>query len=203
LAGTIIDLNKRKAELRRKLAEIEKLKAEIEDLKGQIRTLRVEIEELKSEIETIKEEKAELQSQNALLEEKNDELELRISKLNREVEQYKGGAMTAGPGGGAAAAPVALVTPGVKGKVVTVEPDWNFVVIELNEEFITEVLGDEPTDKFTGLDLFVKRSGPDKSEIFVTKIRLLQIKSDEKLGVADILSSWQQLPVNKGDIVWF
>ena len=50
------------------------------------------------------------------------------------------------------------------------------------------------------MELFVKR--PGKQEQFVTKIRLMQVKVQQKLGVGDILSQWQQMPVKESDIVF-
>ena len=38
---------------------------------------------------------------------------------------------------------------------------------------------------------------------FVTRIRLRQVIRDQNLIVADILIDWQQVPLEKGDVVFF
>ena len=43
----------------------------------------------------------------------------------------------------------------------------------------------------------------DGSDTFVTKVRLVQIKRDKNLGVADILTQWQQEPIKKGDVIFY
>jgi hypothetical protein len=51
------------------------------------------------------------------------------------------------------------------------------------------------------VELLLKRPGKDGE--FVTKIRLIQIQREQRLGIADILDDWQVLPIKKGDVVWF
>jgi len=93
---------------------------------------------------------------------------------------------------------------GPKGKVSAVNPDYNFVVIELTDEFMTELYtNDEAAQPVTPADIELTISRPGTPEKFITKVRMVQIRKDQKKGVADVLVDWQQMPVEKGDNVYF
>ena len=51
------------------------------------------------------------------------------------------------------------------------------------------------------LELLLRR--PGEGGKFVTKLKLVQVRRADKLGIADILTSWQQLPVQKDDVVFY
>jgi hypothetical protein len=97
---------------------------------------------------------------------------------------------------------VAKIVGGEKGVVTAVNPAWRFVILELTDQFIAEVTGNDPTQPpALPVELYIKRKGA-KDE-FVTKIRLVQIRQDQKMGIADILDDWQQLPAQAGDVVFY
>jgi hypothetical protein len=80
------------------------------------------------------------------------------------------------------------VTPGVQGRIVVVNTNWNFVVMDLLPEAKLVPLS----------DLTVNRA--DK---LVGKIRVSEVIRDRGFAFGDILPQWQQMPLAKGDYVFY
>jgi hypothetical protein len=91
-------------------------------------------------------------------------------------------------------------SPGRKGKVSQVNPEWNFVIVELTEEFIAESEAAGRPDP-AGVELLIKR--PGKPDQFVTKIKLMQVNKSRKLAIGDNQASWQQMPIKAGDVLFY
>lgn len=196
LVSTINDLNATKSRLRDRLSHIVSLNRQIAGLEQQI-------DDLNQRIALLEEEKRDLQDDLAerdrTIEERDQtitkqevairRLETRIRDLERnitrDVQEVVSGAV--------------FVEPGDKGQVAAVNDQWNFAVLKFSPEFINELLGDDRSKPLPRIDLMLKR--PDGE--FVTKVRLTQLKVEEGLGIADVLSPWQQLPVKPGDIVFY
>ena len=207
LVSTITELNKRKGDLRTALNEIENLKAEIVRLKAEITSLKQRIGELEEETRMLQDQLAEEQLKVALLQEETAEKDLTIEQLKAENDKLRVSTdkvSTSAPGGAQPGAqPVQAIEPGAKGIVAAVNEDWRFVVIQLTEAFMRELLGDDLSAPVPAVELMIKRPGKKGEEIFVTKVRLLQIKRSEKLGIADVMTEWQQSPVEKEDVVFY
>ena len=62
---------------------------------------------------------------------------------------------------------------------------------------------DEVAQHVVPADIELTINRPGKPEKFVTKVRMVQIRKEQKKGVADVLIDWQQMPVEKGDKVYF
>lgn len=206
LVATIEDLNRNKNTLREKLVHITELNATIAGLEDNVRRLegRVsDLEDIKRELEDT------VASQERKIEELNNEILLRDETIKtlkdriKEITDQQGGLQM-----GSSTMIERLVEAGVKGKVVSVNDEWGYAVIELNDRFLGELEAIQETMKkneiagsVPSIELFVKRGKDFKT--FVSKIRLVQVKRDDKLGIANILVDWQQLPLNKGDVVFF
>ncbi len=80
------------------------------------------------------------------------------------------------------------------------QPEWNFAVIGLGDQFMEELLSDESAG-IPQVELMIRRPGPTGA--FVTKVRLIQVKKEDRLGICDILPDWQQAPVEKGDVAFY
>ncbi|OGV81147.1 MAG: hypothetical protein A2340_07010 [Lentisphaerae bacterium RIFOXYB12_FULL_60_10] len=231
LIDTINELNKKKHEHRLSLKEITEYKNEIARLKGEIEALKARVQELEEEKQALQDRLTDAQNQINEKDEKIQEKEDEVRQLKKEIttlrEQGGGGGMSGGamptapqPGqadvtaqsvpGGIVPEGMAVVlppgqarpvVPGLKGKVASVNEAWKFVVVEFSDEFMQELLGDDLSGPVPRMEFIVIR--PGEPEKFVTKLSLLQIKKDQKLGIADILINWQQLPVQPGDIIRF
>lgn len=207
LIDTIEDLNGKKAQLREALKTIVELNNEIDRLNAQIADLETRIAELEEEKRQLQDTIAEIEAEIAQLKEtlldrdaQIEQQEKMIADLRAELARGRKG-FGGGEGGDPDFTPPPNLEPGPKGTVASVNENWNFVVMQMNADFMREILARREPDKpIPRIELMVRRPGQDGK--FVTKIRIFQVKRDEQLGVADILTDWQQLPVQKGDIVF-
>lgn len=198
LAETIRDVNKLKPELRGKLINIKELNTKIDELKKEITTLTEAAEGLKAEKKQAEDASNQLKADMAKMQESMDEKDTEIKQLKKRIDTM--GSDGGGMSGAAATAVVWKPGPGQKGKVVQINPEWNFVIVEITDEFIAESEAAGKPDP-VGVELLVKRLGPPDQ--FVTKIRLTQVKKGQKLAIGDNQSSWQQLPIKVGDVLFF
>jgi len=163
------------------------LNAEIARLKDNIAQLEDTIREREREIAVLTEKLADRDLEIKNLKEHIRKLEIEIRRITQ-------------PGSGGIDTAIVL-KEGMKGKVVSVDNKWKFVILELTDEFIDELT----RESRIGLDLtqlklqFDLIRPKDKGGAYVSRLRLREAKVDEKIGIADILVDWQQLPINQGD----
>lgn len=196
LESTNDDLNKRKAFLRERLVEIVQLKAKIAELENEIAGLKAKIAELEDQIRTLEAKVAERDQIILERDETISERDVTISELKNKIEE-----LVRRQDPNAEIARLTHVEPGVKGKVVSVNQQWNFVVMQLDPKFVRQILGKNYDKELPTVHLMIRRAGDAKS--FVTKVKLTNINAEKLIGVGDILSSWQQAPVMEGDVVFY
>lgn len=149
--------------------DIEQKKASIEDL-----TTKKEACEAKSEKQV-----AEIGKLTDKLSDRETQLEATkryVEKLQRELAGCQSGGDTNTP------------PPGIRGQIVVVNTNWNFVVMD--------VIPDTKVVPLT--DLTVQRN--DK---LVGKVRVSAVIADRNLAVGEILGDWRQLDPANGDIVFY
>lgn len=208
--STVEEYNQLKQGQRRTLKECDDLKQQIVQLKGEIEPLKQDIAVLKEEKRSLEDTIVEQRRDVARLQEDNTEKAATIDLLNEQIRKFDVTAKQApAAGASAATAPVGSepgrtfqgnVAPGRKGSVVAVNREWNFAILDLSEQFMAELLSDSAAG-IPRVELMVKRPGP--TDVFVAKVRLIQVRQDEKLGICDILTDWLQAPVETGDVVFF
>ena len=67
-----------------------------------------------------------------------------------------------------------------------------------------EMMGAERANPLPQLEMNVRRTGRHSaSGDFVTRVKIRQAVRGKNLVVADILTDWQQVPVEKSDVVFF
>jgi hypothetical protein len=160
--------------------------------------MKQRIAELEDEKQRLEAEIGEQRRQIAFLEEEKAEKDIKIAELTKELEDCR-------TAGGTQVQPTVgrkleAVRPGDKGKIQRVNSDWNFVIIELSDHFLSELAAGEEPVNVSGVELMLKRA--DGEQQFVTKVRLISARLDEGLAVADVMREWQQLPVEVGDVVF-
>jgi hypothetical protein len=146
----------------------------------------------------------EIAAQMAQIQELNEEINLRdetIAQQRETIERLRmekpGPVITTGYKQDAMEA-------GRKGRVVSVNQDWSYVVLELTDQCVQEIQAIQDTmakNNIVGvptLEMFLKRG-----DTYVSKIRIVQVKKDERLAIADVLIDWQQMPVAAGDVAFF
>ena len=191
-------LNEEKKARRANLRTIEELKAEIARLQDVIVTKDNEIAKLQREKLELEDE---VQNLNAQIVEKDQtiqEKQAEIDRLKERVEMYESMSKDnpSSPVSAATAAAGSL-TPGVKGKVVSVNKELSFVVIELTPEAAAEIV---PNGTFQPVDMDVHRPGLDT---IVTRVRITNPPSAAHITIGDNVYGWEQTPVQVGDEVVF
>ena len=159
--------------------DIARLREEAIELKNTIETKDAEIEGFKLQIEEHKASKVKLEEkiflqQNTMtaLEKRNADLQDKIRRLEAER--------------GIAGSTVHDIPHGAKGTIAKVTPEWSFVIVNVNPDM--KLAHD--------ITLVIRRDGK-----LVGKIRVLRIKPEQNLAIAEILWPWLRLPIQKGDTV--
>ena len=205
--GSIDEINKlktdgrtAKVELKAQKEQVVALTTEKETLEGRVAKLTSEKKELsaeladaKNEVERVNEEKVTLTEDLAKLRQTNEDLKKVLSGKHTPTGDTSTGSTA-----------VASLTAGDKGKVIEANDDLKFVIIEFSNDAMAEMLGAERQNALPQLDMNVRRTGRQSAAgEFVTRIKLRQAVQGKNLVVADILNDWQQVPVEKGDVVFF
>ncbi len=199
LIATIRDLNSQKGELRQKLQQITQLSRQIMGLAQQVEGLRNDIALLEEEKQALRDDVAERDRQIQLRDKDIAEQKTAIKRLEQIIDDMKTRMLDKGPGMAVDTSAIAFIEPGDKGKIIAVNKEWNFAIIKVTPAFINEIWGEDPTRALPHIELVARRAD---SGDFVTKLKITQVKLDEGLAVADILTSWQQMPLKIGDVVF-
>ncbi len=205
LSATISELNAVKKDGRKDKKTIEELNARITQLEAEKQQLEKKIERLDEQIRDLNAELAEAKLENEKAKENIQDLERQVVKLKAEIArliQREPPPGSSQPGD--ATSWEGKLTPGTWGKVVSINEEWKFVVVELQNAFMTELIGSERNQPMPQIQMMVRREGlQTASGDFVTRIKLRQVIREQNLVVADILTDWQQVPVAIGDVVYF
>ena len=172
--------------------EKEALEGRVTKLTTEKKELAAEVADAKNEVEKLNEEKVTLTEDLAKAKEANVELKKHLGGgSNRPVQEV--GTST-----------VSSLSAGDKGKIIEANDALKFVIIDFSNDAITEMIGAERQNALPQLEMNIRRTGRQSAAgEFVTRIKLRQIVRGKNLVVADILSDWQQAPVEKGDVVFF
>lgn len=176
LVTTIGELNQTKDTLKTTENNLTQAKQDIEQKTGQIADLNQKNEALTSDVERKKEEVAKLSDKLSDTEAKMEATKRYVEKLQKDLESCLRGPTEGGQ------------TPGLQGQVLVVNTNWNFVVVDIL-----------PDAKLTPMtDLTVQRE--DK---LVGKVRISEVIRDRRFAFGEVLPDWQQLPIAKGDYVFY
>lgn len=201
LIDTITDLNKTKGELRKRTKTLDETKTELEKTVKERDEAKAQKEQADAARKAAEEKAADIEKQKNAADDQIKELNIENKKLKDKIKSFTP-TMQAEPGRGGGEA-IYNITPGIKGKVVAVNEKWNYALIELDDAFLKETMGDDLSKPApTMITMSIKRGGGDQS-VFITKARLTQIRAKDKHAIGDILSDWKQQPVKEGDVVFF
>jgi len=183
LQAQVTRLEGEKTDLERKVAQLEREKA---DLVDQVATLEADLGKAKEEFEDLKKQYASLQKRY------EDLLSGPVATAGTRRE-FKGDVASG------------VISPGAKGRILQADPDWAFVIVQLTDESMVELLGPDKDQPLPEVEFMVRRPGLDgEAGDFVTRIRLKSVKRDgSNLAMADNLQNWEQIPVNSNDEVFF
>ena len=175
LVSTVQDLSQTQDKLKETETNLGQAKQDITQKAEQITDLTQKTEALTADVERKKEEVAKLGDKLSDTEAKIEATKRYIEKLQKDLESCLRG-------------PAEGQIPGLQGQVVVVNTNWNFVVID--------VLPEAKLVPMT--ELRVQRE--DK---LVGKVRVSEVLRDRHFAFGEILPDWQQLPIAKGDNVFY
>jgi len=215
LVTTILDLNEQKRTLRDRLVHIVELNNKIAELNRVIEGLRNELQQARDEIEQHKQTITGLENDKVALQERIDELTIKneqqstkiaelLDIINARTKGEMGGdQVPPGQGGGTILTTRMNIAAGVKGRVVSVDQRYLFVVMELDQTFVDELLKVLTTGDLPMVDLLVQRPGSSDKPLFVSKVRLTQLNNGKTHAIGEIMTDWQQMPIEPGDTIFY
>jgi myosin heavy subunit len=203
LVDTVNELNGRKKDLREKLHKIIELNNKIVEINRTVSKLRNQVDEQREQIQSLEGDITNLQQEKRKLEEDKESLEIAKKELKNTVAKLRD-LVNKTPKENVVTSTKTILTssvkidPGAKGKVASVDQNHQFIVMAIDDKFISELL-DVTTDGLLPLvDLIVKRDNK-----FVSKVRIKQLNKKDKLVICDILVDWQQGPIEVGDVIFY
>jgi myosin heavy subunit len=209
LTTAVNDVNKLKTDGRASKKELKEAREQVTTLQGEKEALDARVAKLTAEKKELTAEAADAKAEAATLREDKVTLTEELvttKKMNEDLKKrLKGGAPTGGGSGNQEGiVSVTALTAGDKGKIIESNDELKFVIIDFSDDAIVEMLGAERQNQLPQLEMNVRRTGRQSAAgEFVTRIRLRQAVRGKNLVVADILSDWQQVTVEKGDVVFF
>lgn len=153
---------------------IAKQKTDIDEKTTTIGQLETDKKTLQEQTDEQKTQLAKLLDEKTELTEANKRLDQQNRQLLKRIAYITEGNVT--------------VAEGDKGQILLVNTNWNFVVVATPKE----------TDLVPGVELGVRRS-----QQFVGKVRVSDVKLEHGLAIADILDEWQQSEFKETDHVFF
>lgn len=202
LVDAIEELNKQKSDGRLDKADIEKLNGEVSQLNTSLKAKESELESAKENLKEAQEQAAELKDTVDGLQDEVGACNEKIAELEQVIRDLRGKNVNIVQ---TTMAPVAegVLTPGDKGKIVGCSDEWKYAIIEFSSEFMSELIGPARDRALPQCEVMVRRPGvEDADAAFVTRLKLRQAIRDKNIVIADVLSDWQQKPVQVGDLVF-
>jgi len=174
LEAVIARLEEEKKQLQEQVAALERdvadKKSKIDSLSASLEEAANTIDDQRNQIDTYKDELMDKNDQIKALEETIKKLEVKIGvSSDRPFDP-------------------ASIESGTKGKLVLVNPDWNFTIVAIRDN----------TSVSVGLELLVQRG--DK---LIGKVRISDLNDQYQLAICDILLDWKQADLEVGDYVFY
>lgn len=190
LVSTVTELNTKKQDLRLARSTIVGRDRSIATLEDAVKTRDQKLQERERELADVRQTAHEQKRALAFKDE-------RIMSLSNDVQRLSD--MIAATRGNDRTGSSPAFTRGYKGQVTGIERDWNFVVLRLTEDFLKQYrAARERSSLPPDPELYVVRDDPPHNS-YVTKVKLNWVDPAQGIGVADVLTSWQQAEVQKGD----
>lgn len=198
--ATIPVLNAAKAEARQHLKTIQARDNTISGLEADKANLEGQVADRDQQIATLEEEKQTLQNDLDAITEERDTLADAVENLKKTL------AMLAQSGQGANAsangiAAIANVSAGIKGTIARVDNEYNFAIVKLTPESLTELIGEAGDRPLPEVEFYVCR--PGKQSDVIAKVKLRTLVKDQSAIVCDIPADWKQADVQLGDEVFY
>jgi len=207
IESLVADYNKLKPEMRQALITVEEKKAQVTELEQKKAAVEEQLTKTKAQVDDLNAEVTSLKDEVTSAKDETEAVKEDLAKAQKLVDQLKKLLQTqqAAPTVQAAGAStsVAQLTAGEKGKLVAVNNDQMFVIVEFTDEAMKELLGPELQGALPVLEMGIRRKGyAGKAGDYVGKIRLRQAVRGKNFVIADILADWKQADLAKKDCVY-
>lgn len=186
LANTRLDLEQTREELRVTQGQLEDARQQIVQLRDDLAERTAELARANQQIATLEREKNTMQAriddfevQVATLEEEKMEMAETIEDQRIQIAELE--AIAYPEIEGAVGTP-----PGLSGEIMVVNPEWNFVVLNVGSE--------------QGLSVHTEML-VHREDHLVGRVRVSSVKTQN--AIAEIMTDWQQAPLREGDHVLF
>ena len=178
------------------IAKLEETKA---DLENQIVKIKAQIDELNAEITSLKDEVVTAQDETEAAKEELQKSQQTVEQLKKLIQQMVADAQTrSGDTSNITALPA-----GEKGKVIEVDNENMFVIVEFTDKSMKELKGDNLDHPIPIIEFGVKRTGYNGAAgEFVGRIRLRQEVREKNYVIGDILGAWKQADIAIGDVIF-
>ena len=198
--ATIPVLNAAKAEARQHLKTIQARDNTISGLEADKANLEGQVADRDQQIATLEEEKQTLQNDLDAITEERDTLADAVENLKKTLDMLA----QSGQGANASAngiAAIANVSAGIKGTIARVDNEYNFAIVKLTPESLTELIGEAGDRPLPEVEFYVCR--PGKQSDVIAKVKLRTLVKDQSAIVCDIPADWKQADVQLGDEVFY
>ena len=207
LESVVAELNRLKPEARQdKVTIVEqkekmtRLEGEKSDLENQITKVKAQVEELNGEISSLKDEVSTAKDETEAAREETAKAKQLIDSLRKMLKEsiQTQGSKSAGVG-----VAVTSLPAGDKGKIVDVDNEDMFAIVEFTDEAMTELKGENRDRPLPSIELGVKRPGfQGEAGEFVGRLRLRQEVKGKNYVVCDILGDWEQDKLKVNDVLF-
>jgi septal ring factor EnvC (AmiA/AmiB activator) len=181
LENTRADLTKTKDELATTKTELASAQAKVTELTDKLVQKEAEVAQAKSQIDQLQKDKTALQTHIDDLNTQLVKAEDEMRDLQDQVRILEKIVKDTTPTTGKPPLPM-----GLTGKIAVVNPDWNFVVLNIGSD----------SGLVNNAQMLVHRS--DK---LIGKVRISNVQ--KTMAIADIMMDWEQSPIREGDYVLY
>lgn len=164
--------------------QLQKTKAQVEEQNSEIASLKDEVSSAKEETEAVKEDLAKLEKTKEQL----------VQLLKKQASSQTVTATTPGTA-------ITSLPTGDKGKIVYVNGELMFAIVQFSDEAMQELLGPERQNPLPPLEMGIVRRKGDGADKYVGHVRLRQVIQGKNYVMADILRDWEQMKAEKGDVI--
>ena len=210
LEDTVDELNRLKPVARQDKVTIGEREERIAKLESEKGELDNQIAKLKARVDGLVAENTELRNDadlaRAQVAEKDEELEEVRNQYNELNERMRKMRTVQSAGSAAAAGAASAGIPfGDKGKVIEVDNENMFAIVQFSEDALRELRGGKEGNApiTPGLELSVKRPGYNgEAGDFVGRIRIRQEIPEKPYLICGVLGAWSQTDMRAGDVVF-
>jgi len=197
---TVIGLfNEEKKAHRRSKVEITRLNGVITRLEGTVAALEQDKARLERQVRELQDTVADKEATIKKHVDTIQDLDIQVKKQAEEITRLRDiiNLKTGVNRSGVTISDLKL-SPGEKGRIISIEKDLAFVVIQLNDTARSELIADGTFAAGTELMVYRKEGGKD---IIVSRIRLTNPPNSSNLSIAEIVYGWTQVPIKEGDLI--